>query len=65
MYIKGNPFEYIEDLTCRVLMFFEFIKRVEENDKMRGLPSILSFFCNKFDKFNNAGATMLDLKYMT
>ena len=30
---------------------------------MQGLPSILSFFHNKFDKFNNAGATMLDLIY--
>ena len=27
---------------------------------MRGLPSILSFFRNKFNKFNNTGARMLD-----
>ena len=26
------------------------------NDKMRGLPNILSLFCNSFNKFNNTGA---------
>ena len=30
----------------------EFGKR----NKMRGLPSILSLFCNKFNKFNYTGA---------
>ena len=30
----------------------EFGKR----GKMRGLLSILSIFCNEFDKFNNTGA---------
>ena len=34
----------------------EFWKR----DKMRGLPSILSLFRNKFNKFNNTRARMLD-----
>ena len=28
---------------------------------MRGLPSILSLFRNVFNKFNNAGAQMLDI----
>ena len=27
---------------------------------MRGLPSIISVFRNKFNKFNNTGARMLD-----
>ena len=27
---------------------------------MRGLPSILPFFRNEFNKFNNTGAQMLD-----
>ena len=27
-----------------------------KSDKMLGLPSILSLFCNEFDKFNNTGA---------
>ena len=30
---------------------------------MRGLPSILSLFRNKFDKFNNTGAQMVDSIY--
>ena len=29
-------------------------------DKMGGLPSILSHFCNKFNEFNNTEARMLD-----
>ena len=41
----------------------EFIKQVEEKHKMPGLTNILSIFCNKFDKFNNAGARMLDSIY--
>ena len=34
-----------------------------KSDKMRGLPSILSLFRNKFNKFNNTGAQMLDSIY--
>ena len=30
---------------------------------MRGLPSILSFFRNEFDKFNNTRERMLDSIY--
>ena len=30
---------------------------------MRGLPSILSPFSNKFNKFNNTGAQVLDSIY--
>ena len=30
---------------------------------MRGLLSILSLFCNEFNKFNNTGAQMLDSIY--
>ena len=30
---------------------------------MRGLPSILSLFCNEFNKFNNIGAQMSDSIY--
>ena len=37
----------------------EFSKR----DKMRGLPSILFLFLNKFNKFNKTGAGMLDSIY--
>ena len=34
-----------------------------QRDKMRGLLSILSLFHNKFNKFNNTGAGMLDSFY--
>ena len=30
---------------------------------MRGLPNILSLFCNEFNEFNNTGARMLDSIY--
>ena len=31
---------------------------------MQGLPSILSLFCNKFNKLNNTGAQMSDSKVL-
>ena len=37
-------------------VLIEFINRVEERDKMRGLPSISSLFRNEFNKFNNTRA---------
>ena len=39
------------------------LSELGKNNKMRGLPSILSFFCNDFNKFNNTGARMLDFIY--
>ena len=36
---------------------------MRKRDKMRGLPSILSLFCNKFNEFNNTGAGLLDSIY--
>ena len=48
-------------MSANVLLILsnEFGKR----DKMRGLPSILSLFRNKLNKFNNTGARMLDSIY--
>ena len=43
--------------------FIEFIKPVDERDKMRDLLSILSLFRNKLNKYNNTGAQMLDSIY--
>ena len=34
--------------------------KLGKRNKMRGLPSILSLFPNKFNKFNNTRAQMLD-----
>ena len=53
---------YTEDLN-ELSCFIEFIKRVGERDKMRGLPSILSLFRNELNKFNNTRARMLDSIY--
>ena len=39
------------------------LNKLRKRDKMRGLPSILSLFRNKFNKFNNTGARMLDSIY--
>ena len=36
---------------------------LRKRDKIRGLPSILSFFQNEFDKFNNIQAWILDSIY--
>ena len=39
------------------------LNELGKRDKMRGLPSILSLFCNEFNKFNNTRARMLDSIY--
>ena len=39
------------------------LNELGQSDKMRGLPSILSLFCNEFNKFNNTSARMLDSIY--
>ena len=45
-------------MSARVLL--NLLNKLRKSDKMRGLPSIISLFCNKFNKFNNTGARMLD-----
>ena len=39
------------------------LNELGKRDKMRGLPSILSFFRNEFNKFNNTRSRMLDSIY--
>ena len=39
------------------------LNELGERDKMRGLPIILSFFCNEFNNFNNTRARTLDSIY--
>ena len=41
-------------MSAHVLL--NLLNEVRKNDKMRGLLSILSLFCNKFNKFNNTRA---------
>ena len=48
-------------MSAHVLM--NLLNELWKRDKMRGLPSILSLFCNKLNKFNNTRARMLDSIY--
>ena len=41
-------------------VLFNLLNELGKRDKMRGLLSILTFFCNKFNKFDNTRAGMLD-----
>ena len=44
-------------------VILNLLNELGKSDKMRGLPSILLLFRNKFNKFNNTGAQMLDSIY--
>ena len=48
-------------MSAHVLL--NLLNELGKRDKMRGLPSILSPFRNKFSKFNNTRARMLDSIY--
>ena len=48
-------------MSAHVLL--NLLNELGKRDKMRGLPSILSLFCNKLNKFNNTRAQMLDSIY--
>ena len=48
-------------MSAHVLL--NLLNELGKSDKMRGLPSILSLFCNEFNKFNNTRAGMLDSIY--
>ena len=42
---------------------FNLFNELEKKDKMRGLTRIVSLLINKFNKFNNTEARMLDYNY--
>ena len=48
-------------MSAHVLL--NLLNELGKRDKMRGLLSILSLFRNKFNKFNNTRARMLDYIY--
>ena len=48
-------------MSAHVLL--NLLNELGKRDKMRGLLSILSFFRNEFNKFNNTRARMLDSIY--
>ena len=47
----------------RTHVLLNLLNELRKSDNMRGWPSILSLFSNKFNKFNNTGALMLDSIY--
>ena len=51
-------------MSAHVLL--NLLNELKKREKMRGLPSILSFFRNEVNKFNNTVARMLDsIHHMT
>ena len=48
-------------MSAHVLL--KLLNEFGKRDKKRGLPSILSLFCNKFNKFNDTRARMVDSSY--
>ena len=44
-------------------VLFISLNELGKRDKMRGLPSILTLFCNSFYRFNNTRARLLDSIY--
>ena len=55
----------IESLMS-VYVLLNLLNKLRKSDKMPGLPSFSSLFHNEFDKFNKAGARILDsIFYMT
>ena len=48
-----------------VHVLLNLLNELGKRDKMRGLPSILSLYRNKFNKFNNTGAHVRFFYHMT
>ena len=48
-------------MSAHVLL--NLLNELGKRDQMRGLPSILSLFCNVFNKLNNTRARMYDSIY--
>ena len=39
------------------MLMLNLLNKLRKSDKMQCLPSILSLFCNKYNKFNNTGCS--------
>ena len=48
-------------MSAHVLL--NLFNELRKRDKMRGLPSIISLFCDEFNKFHHTRARMLDSIY--
>ena len=52
----GNNCEQNRGSYMSAHVLLNLLNELGKRDKMRGLPSILSLFCNEFNKFNNTRA---------
>ena len=57
------PYEQYRESYTSAHVLLNLLNELGKMDKMRVLPSILSLFCNEFNKFNNTGARMIDSIY--
>ena len=49
-------------MSAHVLL--NLLNELRNSGKMRGLPNILSIFCNEFNRFNNTGARIDSISYV-
>ena len=59
--LNTTTYVLVEEYEMFVLLFL--LSDLGKRDKLRGLPSILSLFCNKFNKFNKTRSRMLESIY--
>ena len=50
-------------MSAHVLL--NLLKELGKRDKMQGLPSSLSLFCNEFNKFNTRARMLDSIDHMT
>ena len=60
-YLEGKGLNRGSYMSAHVLL--NLLNKLRRRDEIRGLPNISSLFRNKFNKFNNTGARMLDSIY--
>ena len=58
--LETNTKRILHEFLCFIV---NLLNELRKSDKMRGSPSILSLFRNKFNKFNDTGKRMLDSIY--
>ena len=60
---EKNQFWLYRWSYMRAYVLLNLLNEMEKSDKMWGVQSIYRFFLNKFNKFDNTGAGMLDSIY--
>ena len=60
---KGDIYYFNRESYMSAHVLLNLLNELRKRIKMRGLPSILSYFRNEFIKINNTRARMLDSIY--